>query len=156
MDGETPWALWTRTTDGETPSAQNKSARCGGLSECRLGSQQGEHVVGCALAFCAVRFLRSRRHRRTHGARLWLIWWGVVPLARQGASVAENVEESFVAPIPKFPSRPPNRFYFLFGKPIVTKKADLDNPELAARQYAELKAGVEGGISYLLEKRESD
>jgi hypothetical protein len=61
-----------------------------------------------------------------------------------------------VAPIPAFPSRPPNRFYFLFGTPIVTQKKDVADLELTERQYKELKAGVTDGITYLLKKREGD
>jgi hypothetical protein len=50
----------------------------------------------------------------------------------------------------------PRRFYFLFGAPIET------SPELAADRaacqevYRGAKAAVEGGLGYLLRRRESD
>jgi hypothetical protein len=65
-----------------------------------------------------------------------------------------QAEEVFLPPL--VAPRPPHRYYFRFGAPRRTAGADADDPEVAARLYADVRADVEDGISYLLRKREAD
>ncbi|XP_027188577.1 phytyl ester synthase 2, chloroplastic-like isoform X1 [Cicer arietinum] len=52
----------------------------------------------------------------------------------------------------------PGRFYYYFGKPIVTegRKQELKDREKSQELYLEVKSEVENCIAYLKEKRESD
>ena len=62
-----------------------------------------------------------------------------------------RVGERFVAPlsVPK----PPDRFYFLFGKPISTSEVEHTDEEACAELYQEIRHELEGSVEYLLEKR---
>ncbi|CAL8462015.1 g1546 [Coccomyxa elongata] len=77
-----------------------------------------------------------------------------VPQARRGVSEDKTLEDLFIAPIaiPKAPQR----FYYLFGKPIETSRADLDDPARVSQLYRQVKGEVESGISFLLRNRERD
>lgn len=52
----------------------------------------------------------------------------------------------------------PGRYYYLFGKPIVTKgkKEILKDKENAKKLYLEIQSDIENSIAYLLKKREED
>lgn len=85
-----------------------------------------------------------------------------LPTARPvggGAAVTEaeeDIREQFISPIvaPKVPAR----FYFKFGRPISTagRQEELEGKEAAQALYDEIKGEVEGGIEYLVRKREED
>jgi pimeloyl-ACP methyl ester carboxylesterase len=71
------------------------------------------------------------------------------PQARQG------VEEDFISPL-ALPKLPPNRMYFLFGRPIETSAEMVKDRDRTNEVYSQVKESVESGIAYLLEKRTSD
>jgi hypothetical protein len=50
----------------------------------------------------------------------------------------------------------PRRFYFLFGAPIQTTPALAADRAACQQLYREVKGQVEGGLGYLLRRRESD
>lgn len=50
----------------------------------------------------------------------------------------------------------PRRYYFLFGAPIETSPELAQDREACQQLYQEVKGRVEGGIGYLLRKRETD
>lgn len=52
----------------------------------------------------------------------------------------------------------PGRYYYLFGKPIVTKgkKEFLKDKENANKLYLEIQSDIENSLAYLLKKREED
>jgi len=62
--------------------------------------------------------------------------------------------ERFVAPVsaPKVPER----FYFLFGRPIATGAVDPRDKAACSALYAAIQAELEASIQYLLEKRKGD
>lgn len=65
-----------------------------------------------------------------------------------------NVDLFFPGVLPKLPGR----FYYLFGKPIVTKgkKEILKDKENANKLYLEIQSDIENSLAYLLKKREED
>lgn len=67
---------------------------------------------------------------------------------------AQGQEDLFIAPfaVPK----PPQRFYYLFQEPVQTTPEDLKDPARVNALYRQIKGSVEGGIEYLLQKREAD
>ena len=79
-----------------------------------------------------------------------------IPAARVGVNAVEEVADVDAFGLPLIAPAVPRRFYFLFGRPIETA------PELAADRaacqalYGDVKAAVEGGLAYLLRKREAD
>ncbi|EIE25026.1 alpha/beta-hydrolase [Coccomyxa subellipsoidea C-169] len=77
-----------------------------------------------------------------------------IPQARRGVSEDKELEDLFIAPfaVPKAPQR----FYYLFGKPIETSRADLDDPARVGHLYRQVKGEVESGISFLLRNRQRD
>lgn len=79
-----------------------------------------------------------------------------IPRARRGAS-ADNfsnvADEDFVAPL-IFPSAAPERYYFLFQKPI--ELTGGESKEECQSIYKTVKSEVEGGLTYLQEAREKD
>jgi hypothetical protein len=50
----------------------------------------------------------------------------------------------------------PRRFYFLFGAPLETEPALASDRAECERLYRGVKATVEGGLGYLLRRRETD
>jgi len=80
-----------------------------------------------------------------------------LPRARRGVTAVDedDQEEAFVSPlaVPKFP---PRRMYFLFQKPIATRKEDMEDRARVEELYAEVKGSVEGGLEYLLRRRAED
>ncbi|KAJ4768170.1 Esterase/lipase/thioesterase-like protein [Rhynchospora pubera] len=60
--------------------------------------------------------------------------------------------------LPFFLPKVPGRFYYLFGKPIETKRKEvlLQDRENAMAMYSQIKLEVEGLISYLKKRREED
>mmetsp|Transcript_13993 Transcript_13993/g.35316 ORF Transcript_13993/g.35316 Transcript_13993/m.35316 type:complete len:119 (+) Transcript_13993:1890-2246(+) len=50
----------------------------------------------------------------------------------------------------------PKRLYFKFGKPVPLSSSMVKDQAACDQVYKEVRADVEGGISYLLEKRERD
>ena len=67
-------------------------------------------------------------------------------------------EELFLPPVVA-PNGLPKRFYWKFGKPIECAKMDpaaADDPQLVDAMYESVKEDVQGGIQYLLAKRDSD
>jgi pimeloyl-ACP methyl ester carboxylesterase len=67
-------------------------------------------------------------------------------------------EELFLPPVVA-PNGLPRRFYWKFGKPIECAHMDpaaADDPQLVDAMYESVKADVQGGIQYLLAKREND
>ena len=79
---------------------------------------------------------------------------GALPQARRGVAAGEEAE-SFVAPL-AVPRLPPKRLYFLFQAPIETAPEDMADRERCDELYRQVKASVQGGLAYLLEKREAD
>ncbi|KAK9908919.1 hypothetical protein WJX75_004666 [Coccomyxa subellipsoidea] len=77
-----------------------------------------------------------------------------IPQARRGVSEDKALEDLFIAPFAV--PRAPQRFYYKFGKPIETSRADLDDPARVNRLYRQVKSEVEGGISFLLRNRQRD
>lgn len=86
-----------------------------------------------------------------------------LPTARPvggGAAFSEeedgDLREQFLSPI--VAPRAPARLYFKFGKPIVTagRQEELSGKEEVQALYDEIRREVEGGIEYLLRKREED
>ncbi|KXZ52840.1 hypothetical protein GPECTOR_8g223 [Gonium pectorale] len=75
-------------------------------------------------------------------------------LARRGVSYSEEIEESFIPPLVGF--KPPARFYFLFGAPIPTDPRVGEDRAAVEALYGNVRHGVEGCLSYLLRKRDSD
>lgn len=71
------------------------------------------------------------------------------PQARLG------VEEDFISPL-ALPRLPPNRLYFLFGRPIETSADMVQDRQMTDAVYADVKRAVEEQIAYLLAKRETD
>lgn len=69
---------------------------------------------------------------------------------------AAELQEQFLAPL--VAPRPPARLYFKFGRPIATagRQAELSSKEAVQGLYGEIRQEVEGGIGYLLRKREED
>ena len=69
-------------------------------------------------------------------------------------TVRKETPEEFMAPlvVPKSPER----FYFLFGRPVELSPADADDREEMAEVYNGVKAAVEQGIEYLVGRRELD
>lgn len=67
-----------------------------------------------------------------------------------------DLAEQFVSPI--VVPRAPARMYFRFGKPIYTagRKEELSEKAAAKELYDDIRNDVEGGIQYLLKKREED
>lgn len=82
--------------------------------------------------------------------------FGQLPTARKGSSVSDDIDESFIPPVPSPFSGPPNRFYYLFGEPMTLTKADAEDPAAVEALYEDLRHRVEGGIDYLLSKRKQD
>jgi pimeloyl-ACP methyl ester carboxylesterase len=79
-----------------------------------------------------------------------------VPQARRGVNANGNdAKESFVSPI-AVPKLPPNRLYYMFQQPIPLTKDIVGDREQCDEIYAQIKDSVESGISYLLEKRDTD
>lgn len=80
-----------------------------------------------------------------------------LPQARRGVSLSEDsdMQESFIAPlaVPKFP---PNRMYFVFGKPIYLDSTIVDDRDRCQRIYEDVKAEVEAGLRFSLEGRKKD
>ncbi|GFR49144.1 hypothetical protein Agub_g11162 [Astrephomene gubernaculifera] len=76
------------------------------------------------------------------------------PRARVGVSADSALDESFIPPLiaPSVPSR----FYFLFGRPLRTSPHMYRDKAACDQLYQAVRAEVEGGISYLLRKREQD
>ncbi|CAI5949771.1 unnamed protein product [Closterium sp. NIES-64] len=72
------------------------------------------------------------------------------------AAAAGAAAEQFIPPV--VVPKGLNRLYFLFGAPIRTKgmKHLLTDKAAAAELYAHVKGEVEGGLQYLLKKREED
>ena len=70
------------------------------------------------------------------------------------ATPAGRPGERFVTPlsVPK----PPERFYFLFGKPISTVGLDHRDDAACAEAYGGVKHELETCVDYLLAKRETD
>ncbi|KAJ4836959.1 hypothetical protein Tsubulata_037672 [Turnera subulata] len=60
--------------------------------------------------------------------------------------------------VPAFLPKVPGRFYYLFGKPVVTKGREdlLKHKENANQLYLQIQSEVEHCMDYLLEKREED
>jgi hypothetical protein len=79
-----------------------------------------------------------------------------IPAARRGVNATMDAGNESFAQQPLITLNPPSRHYFVFRAPIVT------TPELAAdRQacqelYQHIRGEVEGGMGYLLRKRETD
>lgn len=69
-------------------------------------------------------------------------------------NATDDVDETFIPPVPSF--KTPDRLYFLAGKPLQTTPDLVNDEEAAAAMYRELKAALEGDISYLLARREED
>lgn len=59
-------------------------------------------------------------------------------VVHRGVSEDKTLEDLFIAPfaIPKAPQR----FYYLFGKPIETSRADLDDPARVGQLYRQVSA----------------
>eukprot|EP01024_Parvocaulis_polyphysoides_P021629 TRINITY_DN2024_c1_g1_i3.p1 TRINITY_DN2024_c1_g1~~TRINITY_DN2024_c1_g1_i3.p1 ORF type:complete len:382 (+),score=52.04 TRINITY_DN2024_c1_g1_i3:147-1148(+) len=74
------------------------------------------------------------------------------PRKWQGNS--KEVTEKLAMPI-ALPSVP-SRFYFRFGRPILTRQEWSRDKEICGEIYKEVQNSVEDGLQYLLEKRESD
>lgn len=58
--------------------------------------------------------------------------------ASRGVSQNKELEDLFISPfaVPK----PPQRFYYLFGTPIETSRADLDDPDRVGQLYRQVCA----------------
>merc|ERR1719247_61394 len=69
-------------------------------------------------------------------------------------TVRKETREEFMAPlvVPKSPER----FYFLFGRPVELSPDDADDREEMAEVYNGVKAAVQHGIEYLMGRRELD
>ncbi|KAG1656602.1 hypothetical protein FOA52_010304 [Chlamydomonas sp. UWO 241] len=84
--------------------------------------------------------------------------WGDVAkstrAARVGISADPDNDQTFVPPI--IAPQVPARLYFLFGQPLKLDKSLYDDRNAAAAAYADVRARLEGGIGYLLRKREQD
>eukprot|EP00850_Spirogloea_muscicola_P016943 SM000141S00887 [mRNA] locus=s141:318599:323764:+ [translate_table: standard] len=113
-----------------------------------IGADDGLQIVFDTEEVLQLPFLGDRARRTAQR----------VPSARPGRSTRE-VDETFVAPIvaPKLP----RRLYFLFGAPIQTAGKSclqhlLKDKEGTEKLYQQVKAELEDGLSYLLEKREED
>ena len=81
-----------------------------------------------------------------------------LPQARRGVSARgeDDAEpESFVSPL-ALPKLPPRRMYFKFQRPIQTSRADVDDRDRCDALYNEVQTEVEGGLQYLLRRREDD
>ncbi|KAI8467306.1 MAG: alpha/beta-hydrolase [Monoraphidium minutum] len=77
-----------------------------------------------------------------------------IPAARRGVNATMADTESFGLPL--IAPAVPKRFYFLFGAPIETTPALASDREACQRLYRGVKGAVEGGMGYLLRKREAD
>eukprot|EP00820_Chromera_velia_P023585 Cvel_8794.t2-p1 / transcript=Cvel_8794.t2 / gene=Cvel_8794 / organism=Chromera_velia_CCMP2878 / gene_product=Acyltransferase-like protein At1g54570,, putative / transcript_product=Acyltransferase-like protein At1g54570,, putative / location=Cvel_scaffold492:63039-63887(-) / protein_length=283 / sequence_SO=supercontig / SO=protein_coding / is_pseudo=false len=66
----------------------------------------------------------------------------------------EDLDQMLVAPV-GFP-KPPDRFYFLFGRPLDCRQIDPNNREQCAAAYRDLRSTVETGIDELRNARERD
>ncbi|KAI3825438.1 hypothetical protein L1987_06925 [Smallanthus sonchifolius] len=74
-------------------------------------------------------------------------------LLRKGRLVAnQQLHLSLVMP------KVPGRFYYLFGKPIKTKRMEkiLNDKDISQALYAQIKHVVEKNIAYLIKKRDED
>lgn len=72
---------------------------------------------------------------------------------RRGVN-AGAIEDYLVPPI--LAPGVPRRFYYLFRKPIVLEPEDAADREKCAAIYADVRAEVEGGLAYLVKKRQND
>lgn len=77
-----------------------------------------------------------------------------VPKARTGVSAEVGTEGKLISPITL--PRVPQRIYFLMQKPIKLTTDDYADREKCHEIYCQVKDAVEGGISYLQEKRQED
>eukprot|EP00798_Chlamydomonas_sp_ICE-L_P020293 gene20293-27050_t len=77
-----------------------------------------------------------------------------IPMARKGVNAGKIEEENWVMPFVTF--NQPARFYYKFQKPVETDQSMLKDKDAAQAAYMGIKAQVEGGLAYLLEKREED
>ena len=75
--------------------------------------------------------------------------------ARNAPQARQGVVEDFVSPL-AIPKLPPNRLYFLFGKPIETSVEMVQDREKTDAIYLQCKQAVEAQIEYLLERRATD
>ena len=59
-------------------------------------------------------------------------------MIHRGVSEDKTLEDLFIAPfaVPKAPQR----FYYLFGKPIETCRADLEDPARVSQLYRQVSA----------------
>eukprot|EP00873_Tetraselmis_striata_P011400 jgi/Tetstr1/431664/TSEL_021193.t1 len=72
---------------------------------------------------------------------------------RRGVN-ADAIEDYLVPPI--LAPGVPRRFYYLFRKPIVLEPEDAKDRDKCAAVYSSVKAEVEGGLAYLVRKRQND
>lgn len=59
-------------------------------------------------------------------------------VTRRGVSEDKALEDLFIAPFAV--PRAPQRFYYKFGKPIETSRADLDDPARVNQLYRQVSA----------------
>ncbi|GLC75720.1 hypothetical protein PLESTF_001677300 [Pleodorina starrii] len=77
-----------------------------------------------------------------------------VPRARIGVAADDAPDETFIPPL--IAPAVPSRFYFLFGRPVVTSPDMYRDRAACDEVYRQVRSDVESGISYLLRKREQD
>jgi len=94
----------------------------------RAGLHTHSHVHGHTHA-------HVRTHVRVHSRSHTL----TQPQARRGVSVSEEHVDAFVQPL--ITLNPPSRFYFHFGRPIVTTPEMADDKALCEEVYQEVGRG---------------
>jgi len=77
-----------------------------------------------------------------------------LPAARRGVNATVEDVGAFVPPL--VAPAVPQRFYFIFRKPILTDAALAEDREACQRVYDQTRSEVEDGFGYLLRKRMQD